>query len=285
MNRPFFLRFAGLGDALFVNTIAHHYWLATSRRVIVAGNHPSIFQGTPGVLALPTTSHAVANRTGRLLKLLGIVDAMVYLGYQPEEAGSRMQPMPAHILSCLAAKVGLPTAPRRPVLFLSNQELQSAVLPQTGKPWIAMHSTGVTIMTDNKNWFPARFETVAHKLRRDFRIVQLGLATDPTLPCDLDLRGRINPREAAATIASCRALICQVGFLMHAAAAVGTPAVVVYGGFEAPSESGYDCNINLFTNLSCSPCWLPTKCPYDKECMKKITAQDVFNGLDVLLAK
>lgn len=284
MKHPMFLRHAGLGDALFVNTIAYHYARTYSCKIYVASNYPSLFRGTPNVIALPTKSQKVAHQIGKLMQRLGLVDSLIYLGYQPS-GGVRMHPLPAHILSVLADKVGVPSAPQRPVLFLARQELQSAALPQNGKPWIAMHSTGITEMTANKNWYPDRFEAVACQLRRHFRIVQLGLPTDPPLTSDLDLRGRVKPRAAAATIASCRALICQVGYLMHAAAAVDTPAVVVYGGFESPQESGYETNGNLFTKLACSPCWLTTTCPYDKECMKKISPHDVLEALDRLIAQ
>jgi hypothetical protein len=285
MKSPLFLRFAGLGDALFVNTIAFHYARQNSCSVYVASNYPELFKNTPNVIHLPTKSQRIAHQIGKLMKRSGMIDSMIYMGYQVDGPGALMQPMDDHILSVLADKVGLTSAPTRPVLFLSPSELQSAALPQNGKPWIAMHSTGVTEMTENKNWFPERFDEVARQLRHKYRVVQLGRPSDPSIESDLDLRGIINPRQASATIASCSALICQVGFLMHAAAAVGTPATVIYGGFEAPEESGYECNINLFTKLPCAPCWLRTKCPYDKKCMNAISAQDVLNALDKLLTK
>ena len=124
---------------------------------------------------------------------------------------------------------------------------------------------------------------VSKKLRNTCRVVQLGPASDPLLEVDLDLRGKITPRAAAAVLASCSGLVCQVGYLMHAAAAVGTRAVVIYGGFEAPWESGYEQNTNLFTKLPCSPCWLREPCPYDKECMKKITVDEVLDRVQKIL--
>jgi ADP-heptose:LPS heptosyltransferase len=80
-------------------------------------------------------------------------------------------------------------------------------------------------------------------------------------------------------------LVCQEGYLMHAATALGIPAVVIYGGFIAPWESGYEQNINLFTKLPCSPCWLRGPCPYDKECMKQISVDDVMNSVSEALNK
>jgi hypothetical protein len=55
--------------------------------------------------------------------------------------------------------------------------------------------------------------------------------------------------------------------------------VVIYGVFITPLESGYEQNINLFTKLPCSPCWLREPCPYDKECMKQITVDEIRSAV------
>ena len=279
------LRFAGLGDDLFVNTVAYHLWKQEGRKVVVAGRHPELFRGNPGVWLVPTKSQKIAHQIGKILIRLRLIDSMTYLGYQPDEADGGMKPMASHIFEVLAKKVGLKNAPKKPEIFLSPSELKKASLPSGQKPWIAIHSTGVTEMTENKNWYPERFTEVLKKLREVCRVVQLGRESDPPLEVDLDLRGKIRPREAAAVLASCSGLLCQVGYLMHAAAAVGTRAVVIYGGFEAPWESGYEQNINLYTKLPCSPCWLREPCPYDKECMKQISVDDVMNSVSEALNK
>jgi hypothetical protein len=277
------LRFAGLGDDLFVNTIAYHLWLQSGRKVFVACRHRELIQGNPGAWIVPTSSQKVAHQFGRILKGLGVVDSMAYMGYQFENSNGGMKPMEAHILEALSVKVGLKTAPNKPVIFLSEEEKLKFALPNGDKPWVAMHSTGVTEMTENKNWYPERFLAVSQKIRKFSRVVQLGKIGDPDLDVDLDLRGRVTPRQAAAVLVSCSALVCQVGFLMHAAAAVGTKALVIYGGFEAPWESGYDSNLNFFTPLACSPCWLSGPCPFDKECMKRIEPDQVIFALNKIL--
>jgi hypothetical protein len=63
---------------------------------------------------------------------------------------------------------------------------------------------------------------------------------------------------------------------MPAPSVRGFSGPTIYGGFIAPWESGYEQNINLFTKLPCSPCWLREPCPYDKKCMKQITVDEVF---------
>jgi ADP-heptose:LPS heptosyltransferase len=272
---PMMLRFAGLGDDLFVNTIAYHSWRESGSKVFVAGNHRDLFRGNPGAWIIPTSSQKIAHQLGRFLIALGIVKSMTYMGYQEENNDKIMKPMEAHILKVLAEKAGLKKTPKKTEIFLSDNEKKKFSLPLNGKPWVAMHSTGVTEMTENKNWYPERFLEVSQNIRSFARVVQLGRLGDPELDVDLDLRGRITPRQAAAVLVSCSALVCQVGYLMHAAAAVRTKAVVVYGGFEAPWESGYEENVNLFTKLHCSPCWITGQCPYNKKCMDKISVDDV----------
>ncbi|MDD4736023.1 MAG: glycosyltransferase family 9 protein [Kiritimatiellae bacterium] len=283
MKRKMFLRFEGLGDDLFVNTLAYHYWREHGKRVIVAGKKHGLFRGNPGVWILPTHSRNVAHKFGRLMEELHLIESMTYLEYQTNEEQGGMKPMKGHIFQVLAEKVGISEAPKKPVLFLSEKEIKRTALPSNGKPWVAIHSTGVTKMTENKNWYLDRFELLASEIRKKYRVVQLGMVSDPVLENDLDLRGQKSPRDAAAVLASCSALVCQVGYLMHAAAAVGTRSVVIYGGFEAPWESGYEQNINLFSKLDCSPCWLRKPCVHDKECMKKITVADMLDGLKKVL--
>jgi hypothetical protein len=284
LRRMMMLRFAGLGDAVFLNTIAYYYWKASGKKVILAGNHPEIFRGNPGTIVLPTTSQQISHQFGRLLCHLGVVDCMVYMGYQPEGQGTSMKPMAKHILNALGEKVGLSNVPLKPLIFLGEQEIADAKLPAGKGPWVAMHSSGITEMTQNKNWYPQRFHELAKRVKgMGCRVVQLGRKSDPALDADMDLRDKVSPRCAAAVLAACKLLVCQEGYLMHAATAVGTPAVVIYGGFIAPWESGYEQNINLFTKLPCSPCWLREPCPYDKECMKQIAVDDVFGEVCTLL--
>jgi ADP-heptose:LPS heptosyltransferase len=75
---------------------------------------------------------------------------------------------------------------------------------------------------------------------------------------------------------------------MHVANGLDVPAVIVYGGRETPSNSGYRENINLYAKTACSPCWLHDShgdvCPYDMECMKRITAAEVVAASREILA-
>ncbi len=69
---------------------------------------------------------------------------------------------------------------------------------------------------------------------------------------------------------------------VHIAAAVGTPAVVIYGGYEHPVCSGYAGNINLYSPVHCAPCWLVEPCPFALECLRMISPRMVEQSVQEL---
>jgi ADP-heptose:LPS heptosyltransferase len=85
-------------------------------------------------------------------------------------------------------------------------------------------------------------------------------------------------------LANCRLFVGNVGFLMHLARAVECPSVIIFGGREAPWQSGYSCNANLYSPESCAPCWLWNRCDYDRICMNRITAANAVQAVEQLLA-
>ena len=101
----------------------------------------------------------------------------------------------------------------------------------------------------------------------------------------MDLRGQTSLRETAAILASSQLFVGQVGFLMHLARAVDCRSVIVYGGRETPEQSGYPCNVNLYSPVACSPCWRLNSCPFDRICLDMINADDVIAGVEQQVAR
>jgi ADP-heptose:LPS heptosyltransferase len=119
-------------------------------------------------------------------------------------------------------------------------------------------------------------------------VVEIG-ATAPgsAAPPDgsyVDLRGRMTLPELVAAIAAADLLVTPETGPMQIAAAVGTPAVVIYGGYIDPAATGYPANIDLYSPVECAPCWLRTPCPYGKKCLHQITPDQVEAAVDRLLA-
>ena len=69
--------------------------------------------------------------------------------------------------------------------------------------------------------------------------------------------------------------------LMHAAAALKVPAVVIYGGFISPKVTGYPLHRNLFTGGT--PCGMRTNCKHCRDAMAAILPTTVYDELKEIL--
>lgn len=91
----------------------------------------------------------------------------------------------------------------------------------------------------NKEWGWERWAELARLLgRAGIEPVQLGRSLPRLLPGTRWIRTG-SMRYAAALIARARLVVVPEGGLHHVAAAVGTPAVVIYGGYISPEVTGY----------------------------------------------
>ena len=281
MTKPLYLYFHGIGDSLLFSTILYYLGQETGRKFLVGSQHPEIYQGNPYVKHLPCKSHTATVYWKRLLKIFRIVREVEYINYNQHGAIP-----PRHICTLLCERVGLKKTPPRPIIFLTPEEKAQNILPKSNKPWLAIQSTGNSAHTENKNWSIEKFREVSVQLRARYSIVQFGAPGDPPLPSDLNLCGKLSLRESFVALGQCRGFVGQVGFLMHAAAAMNVPSVIVYGGFEAPWQSGYEWNHNIYNPVPCAPCWLWGKpCPHNKRCMAEITPRQVIDSFEQLMLK
>lgn len=69
-------------------------------------------------------------------------------------------------------------------------------------------------------------------------------------------------------------LVTTEGGLHHAAAIFGIPAVVIYGGYISPRQTGYDGQVALFEGGE--PCGWRKPCPHCAAAMGKIEPERVF---------
>ena len=115
-------------------------------------------------------------------------------------------------------------------------------------------------------------------MRADVQVIQLGSADDPKLEGATDLRGKTTVRQSAAILANSFVFIGLVGFLMHLARAVDCRSVIVYGGREKPTQTGYVANKNLYSQVKCAPCWLRNPCDYDRKCMDLISVSQIISA-------
>lgn len=91
-------------------------------------------------------------------------------------------------------------------------------------------------------------------------------------------------RDALGWLAGARLLVSTDGALHHAAAALGVPAVVLWGGAASPKNLGYDSHINIWHGDE--PCGtVNKKCAHCEAAMAKITVDEVAKAIREALAE
>ncbi|HEX7455694.1 MAG TPA: glycosyltransferase family 9 protein, partial [Gallionella sp.] len=84
-------------------------------------------------------------------------------------------------------------------------------------------------------------------------------------------------RRACAVLANAKAYVGNEGGMHHAAAALGIPAVVIFGGFISPQQTGYATQRNL--TAGGKPCGMRQPCRHCADAMAAITPEMVLNKL------
>ena len=88
-------------------------------------------------------------------------------------------------------------------------------------------------------------------------------------------------RHACAILERSIGYVGHEGGLHHAAAALGKPAVVIFGGYISPEVTGYPEHTNLYSPDERYPlgCGTVTPCEHCKESMSKITVEHVVTAV------
>lgn len=134
----------------------------------------------------------------------------------------------------------------------------------------------------NKDWGRANWQRLADLLRREgLRPVQFGTHGSQVLR-DVEFFPTATFRIACAALANVRAAILPEGGLHHAAAALGIPAVVIYGGYISPAQTGYSIHRNIFTGGE--PCGMRHSCAHCKKAMGEISPEMVLHNFMEVLA-
>jgi ADP-heptose:LPS heptosyltransferase len=137
----------------------------------------------------------------------------------------------------------------------------------------------------NKQWGWVSWNKLGWLLmQRGLRVTQLGLAGTALLD-GADFILTPSMRHAAAVMANARAAVLPEGGLHHVAAAVGTPAVVIFGGFISPASTGYTDQANIYRPSAEHPlgCGMRVACEHCAQAMKSITPAEVFDALGRIL--
>lgn len=135
-----------------------------------------------------------------------------------------------------------------------------------------------TNSADNKDWGWEKWATLSTALMvRGLTVVQLTLSGRKALPdvWQVDAGG---VQGFAACLKQAALVITTEGGMHHTAAAVGTSAVVIWGGFTSPAFLGYLDQVNIYDEHKLSPCGSRGSCAHCRERMDAISVERVYKA-------
>lgn len=156
--------------------------------------------------------------------------------------------------------------------FFSRQELETARGVREGFVLIEPNLPRKDV-APNKQWPVGRYQAVAHALKDcGYRVAQFA---NPGVRLEgVDVISAADFRVASAILSRAALYIGPEGGLHHAAAAVGTKAVVLFGGFIPPEVTGYDMHVNLASGGEA--CGMKSPCKHCRDAMDAIDVCDVL---------
>lgn len=171
--------------------------------------------------------------------------------------------------------------PPRGELFFEKRELERGL---AGKGCVILESSiPFKRSAVNKRWPLARWARLARLLERDglqVRQFSHSMRTGGDMVQGVREIYTATFREAAAVLREAMLVITPEGGLHHAAAAVGTPAVVLFGSFIPPQVTGYEGHENIAVG---EPCGKYVPCNHCRAAMEQISSETVHEAARRLL--
>ena len=206
----------------------------------------------------------------------------MWMGYQDE------LPPHGHLAAIMGKRIGVHVRDVRPDCYIDETLSEQFRITWRDLPrphvLVQRHTSS---FTPNKNWPDTSWNALIGIVLKTATVIEIGEKSEGqhhfTFPNYIDLRGKTDVRELVASIAAADIIVAPVSGPVHIAAAVRTPAVVILGGYELPENTAYPGNRILYTPMECSPCWLRTPCPIDRECLRRISPESVQKAIDEVL--
>jgi ADP-heptose:LPS heptosyltransferase len=203
----------------------------------------------------------------------------MWLGYEDEV------PQRCHLARIIGRRLGVRVQDVRPDCYVDE-----SLVEQFRSTWRGLPQPHILVQrrassfTTNKNWPDDLWKMLIVSLSKTATVIEIGENSEDQASFAnqnyIDLRGKTALEELVASIAAADVLVAPVSGPVHIASAVRTPAVVILGGYELPENTFYPGNKILYTPIECSPCWLKTPCPIDRECLRRISPESVQRAID-----
>lgn len=277
----------GYGDALMATAQARTVYERTGKRVAF-GDGQKIKWGRPEQEVFKDNPHVVApDNLGRHSDNFVWVEN--YSGFRPYIDRAQMvrefhQMFPTRQFTM---KERIPELPWRftdyrirdegpGLLYLTGAERRMADKLVHSRRGFAVIEPGIKGgASPNKLWLSERWQEVAKRL--GMPLVQFNPQHHYPLPDAIPV-STPTFRVACAVLSRASIYIGSEGGLHHAAAALGVPSVVYYGGYISPQTTGYDSSHALWREHG-SPCGMRTAC---KHCLEIAEDIKVSEALDLI---
>ncbi len=273
------------GDAVVMTAAIYSLHKAHPGKYITAveSPYPEVFKYNPDVHEYNNfkTGEVSDDKLNEVFKPLQMHYPAIH---QSNERGIHfMQGFTEHLGNALSINVPLLT--NRPRLYFPNTD---EFIPQ-GNYWVIC-SGGKQDLT-NKLWGHDNYQQVISSIKNKVQFVQVGdkLMDHPHLDFTEWMVGKTNLRELFDLVRQSRGVVCGVSLLMHVAAALEKPCIVIAGGREPVTWNAYPYQHYLHTvgALPCTTfkgdkgaCWRSRVLPLgDGTILDKDTCQRPIEGI------
>lgn len=162
-------------------------------------------------------------------------------------------------------------------IFLTDEELYRASERYRGLRFAVIEPQLKRGASPNKSWPFPKWNAVAQRLGMSFVQFNPQVTLNGAIPVRT-----ASYREAAAILSHASLYIGHEGGLHHAAAALGIPAVVYYGGFISPEQTGYAGQEFLYREKG-SPCGQRVHCRHCQAIADEITTDEALEAIERVL--
>lgn len=193
-------------------------------------------------------------------------------------------PSPVHIARLIGDRLGVRATAIQPDCVADQDTVAryASAWKDLPRPWVVA-TRRASRLTPNKDWPDRSWTELVGNVRWFGTVIKVGNrdgADEGALGgSHLGLRDSTTIKELVAAIAAADIYVGPVSGPMHIPAAVHVPSAVVIGGFEHPVNTHYTGNIEFYTPLPCSPCWLREPCPIGLKCLHAISSGQVIQAI------
>jgi ADP-heptose:LPS heptosyltransferase len=273
-KKIYLARKSGLGDELFITALASAIKKNSPKcKVNVICTHFSLFEKNITIDKLIPYE--------AMTKLAHYKGNFVFqLNYEKRDMRKMRK---NHIIDVFASQIGI-KANKKLWVYLSDKEVDQFEKIKIEYGMYITVNARTSAWTENKCWLDDRWQSVIDYWSKYFTIIHIGDDSEPHFNNVIRLCGKTSIRDVFLLIKAAVIHIGPEGFLMHAANALGTKCVIIFGGYILPAMSGYNDNKNIFSQIECSPC-LSKTClnEYKHKCMEIIHVDQVNSEIKSLI--